>query len=144
MTEKEFLAHKEEYVSDVLNILERRAEDEASLIFRRRLESGGKHSYTHISDTVSVEINGHYARLFEFFLERPRVILKAPYRSVLLSHLPRILREHRKYRLRLKKLPVKYQAAILASEIASTIVYRGGFERNFEGDLKGYLHKMFP
>ena len=40
-------------------------------------------------------------------------------------------------------MPVKYLWAILAVEIASTIVYRGGFERDFEGDLNRYAAKMF-
>jgi len=143
MTEKEFLAHKEEYVSDVLEILERRAEEEANLIFRRRLASGGKLPYTDISDAVSVEINGHYATLFDFFQRRPELCLKVPFRNALFAHLPRFIRESPRYRMRVTKLPAKYRSAILASEIASTIVYRGGFERTLEGDLKGYLGKMF-
>jgi len=142
MTEKEFLANKEEYVADVLAILERRAGDEAELIFRRKRENPAL-SYTGISDAISVEINRHYARLFDYFQARPELPLAAPYRKALLAHLPRFLRERAKYRRRLSKLPVKYRSAILASEIASTIVYRGGFETNFEADLKNYLGKMF-
>ncbi len=38
MTEKEFLANREEYVRDVLEILEKRAGDEAECIFRRKRE----------------------------------------------------------------------------------------------------------
>jgi glutamate dehydrogenase len=71
MKEKEFLANKEEYVRDVLAILEKRAEDEALLIFRRKREAGASLSYTEISDAISVEINGHYARLYDFFRSRP-------------------------------------------------------------------------
>ena len=36
MSEKEFLDHKEAYVRDVLAILEKRAGEEADLIFERR------------------------------------------------------------------------------------------------------------
>jgi hypothetical protein len=32
---------------------------------------------------------------------------------------------------------------MLAVEIAASIVYRGGFDRNFEEDLKGYVARMF-
>jgi glutamate dehydrogenase len=142
MTEKEFLANKEEYVGDVLAILERRAADEAELIFRRKRENSVL-SFTGISDAISVEINRHYARLFDYFQARPELPLSPPYRKALLAHLPRFLRERAKYRMRLSKLPVKYRSAILASEVASTIVYRGGFETNFEADLKSYLGKMF-
>jgi len=49
MTAKEFLAHKEAYVQDVLAILEKRAEEEANLIFRRYREADGKLFYTDIS-----------------------------------------------------------------------------------------------
>jgi glutamate dehydrogenase len=144
MTEKEFLAHKEEYVRDVLTILEKRAEDEALLIFRRKREAGATLSYTEISDAISVEINGHYARMFDFFRSRPAVAQTPPYRRALLSHLPRFLRENTRFRRRIARLPVKYRWAILSSEIASTIVYRGGFERDLEGDLNRYAAKMFP
>lgn len=144
MTGKEFLAHKEEYVRDVLTILEKRAEDEALLIFRRKREAGAALSYTEISDAISVEINNHYARLFDFFRSRPAAARSPRYRRALLSHLPRFLRENARFRRRIARLPVKYRWAILASEIASTIVYRGGFERDFEGDLNRYAAKMFP
>jgi glutamate dehydrogenase len=144
MTGKEFLAHKEEYVRDVLAILEKRAEDEALLIFRRKREAGAALSYTEISDAISVEINAHYARLFDFFRSRPALAQSPPYRRALLSHLPRILRGNPRFRRRIARLPVKYRWAILASEIASTIVYRGGFEQDFAGDLNRYAAKMFP
>ena len=53
LSEKEFLAHKERYVADVLEILEKRAEDEARLIFRRQREAGGACCYTEISAALS-------------------------------------------------------------------------------------------
>jgi glutamate dehydrogenase len=143
MTEKEFLANKEEYIADVLSILEKRAADEANLIFRRRREAGKALPCTEISDAISIEINRHYATLFDYFQRRPDLCLKPPYRNALFAHLPRFLRENLKYRKRVAKLPGKYRSAILASEIASAIVYRGGFERNFEEDLKGYLYRTF-
>ncbi|RJP20027.1 MAG: amino acid dehydrogenase [Deltaproteobacteria bacterium] len=142
MSEKEFLAHKEEYVRDVLSILEKRAADEAALIFRRKREHPAR-PYTGISDGISVEINGHYARLFDFFRSQPALSLAVPYRRALLAHLPAFLRNHPRYRRRISRLPVKYRSAILASEIASTIVYRGGFERDMESDLRRYVREVF-
>ena len=142
MTEKEFLAHKEEYVRDVLAILEKRAGDEAELIFRRKREDPSL-SYTGISDATSVEINEHYARLFEFFQARPELPMKLLYRRALLSHLPAFVRDHERYRRRISRFPVKYRSAILAVEIASTIVYRGGYGHDFEGDLRRYVAKAF-
>jgi glutamate dehydrogenase len=143
MSGKEFLDHKEEYVRDVLAILEKRAGDEAELIFRRRKESGGTTPYTEISNALSWEINGHYAKLFDLFRGRPELALARPFRDAILAHLPAFVREHPKFRGRVRNLPPKYLAAILAAEIATTIVYRGGFETNFEADLKNYLGKMF-
>ncbi|HSB81096.1 MAG TPA: NAD-glutamate dehydrogenase domain-containing protein [Candidatus Methylomirabilis sp.] len=144
LTPKEFLARKEEYVRDVLAILEQRAANEAELIFRRHREAGGKTTFTQISDAISVEINAQYAKLFEFFQSRPEICSQPLYRRALFAHLPRMIRENPVFRLRIRNLPPKYRSAMLAVEIASVIVYRGGFERNFEEDLKAYLVRMFP
>jgi glutamate dehydrogenase len=143
LREKEFLAHKEEYVRDVLRILEQRAANEAELIFRRHREAGGKATFTDISDAISVEINTHYAKLFGFFQARPELSTQPLYRRALLAHLPRMIRDSPAFRLRVKNLPPKYRAAMLAVEIASSIVYRGGFERHFEEDLQDYVARMF-
>lgn len=139
MSEKEFLARKEEYVRDVLGILEKRASDEAELIFRRRRESGDALLCTEISDALSGEINGHYARLFRFFQERPGLAPTRPFREAILDHLPALLRRTPRFRKRVGTLPPKYRSAILAAEIAARIVYRGGFEPNLEEDLRRYL-----
>jgi glutamate dehydrogenase len=143
LDEEEFLAHKEAYVRDVLAILERRAADEANLIFQRHREEGGKRKYTEISDAISVEINGLKARLFAYFESRPDLWRKDPYRRALLAHLPRLVRESPELRTRVKRLPPKYRSAILAAEIATTIVYRRGFEPTFEEGLHAYASKMF-
>jgi glutamate dehydrogenase len=138
MTEKEFLKNKNAYVGDVLHILEKRAEQEANLIFKRHRENNGEVFYTEISSSISKEINDHYARLFEFFQERPQLADLPVYRKVILKHLPEFVRVKPKYRARIKDLPPKIKYAILASEIASTIVYEGGWEVDLETRLKGY------
>jgi glutamate dehydrogenase len=143
LTEKEFLKEKETYVVNVLDILDKRAEDEANLIFKRHREEEGKRLYTEISNAISTEINDHYARLFAFFRDRPELSDRLPYRKVLLNHLPALIREQPKYRARIKKLPPKIKYAILASEIASYIVYHGGWEVDFESRLDGYLKEAF-
>lgn len=143
LREREFLAHKEAYVADVLGILEQRAANEAELIFRRHREARGKTTFTEISDAISVEINAHYAQLFAFFQSRPDLCNQPLYRRALLAHLPQMIRENGQFRSRVRNLPPKYRAAMLAVEIASMIVYRGGFERNFEDDLRTYVARMF-
>lgn len=67
MGDAEFLAHKTRYVGDVLAILEKRAEDEARLILKRRRDNPNL-LCTLISDAISTEINAHYAHLFKHFL----------------------------------------------------------------------------
>jgi glutamate dehydrogenase len=143
MSEKEFLANKERYVKDVLQILERRAEDEAQLIFRRRREPGCAQLYTEISAAISQEINAHYARLFAFFQSRPELCEEPLFKKAIEAHLPRLLRQNAKYRARIKNLPPKYRYAILASEIASSLVYRGDSELNFMEMLHGHLERQF-
>jgi glutamate dehydrogenase len=143
MKEREFLAHKDEYVKDVLAILEKRAEEEANLIFKLYHEGEGTQLYTEISHSISTEINEHYARLFDFFQHNPELSDQPLFTKVLLNHLPAFISKSQKYRARVKKLPPKIKSAILASEIASFIVYHGGWEIDFESRLKGYLKKQF-
>jgi len=143
LSEREFLAEKERYVADVLEILEQRAADEARLIFRRHREAGGGQFYTEISAAISTEINGHYARLFAFFQERPELCEDPLFRRAIAAHLPRLVRRNARYLDRVDNLPAKYRSAILASEIASSIVYRGDRDAEFTAMLRGHLERNF-
>jgi len=143
LTEAEFLAEKDRYVKDVLQILEQRAADEARLILKRRREDP-RLICTEISDALSGEINGHYAMIYRFFQNRPQLCLQPIYRRAILSHLPKMLREEPKYARRIKNLPMKYLFAILAAEIGSSLVYRGDREADFEATIKGHLLRHFP
>ncbi|KAA0892085.1 NAD-glutamate dehydrogenase domain-containing protein [Oryzomonas rubra] len=142
-SESEFLQQKLRYVGDVLAILEQRAGDEAHLILRRRREEPTL-LCTEISDAISSEINGHYARLFRFFQARPELCLQPLFRRVILSHLPRMIRDEPRYRRRIAKLPQKYRSAILAAELGSSMVYRGDRESDFEDILKLHIARNFP
>ncbi len=143
MTAREFLAHKEAYVQDVLAILEKRAEEEANLIFLRHRQGNGKLFYTDISNAISEEINDHYAKLFSYFQNRPELCDQPLFRKVLLNHLPALIRKSPKLRGRVKRLPPKIKNAILSSEIATRIVYHGGWEMDFEGRLKEFIKENF-
>ncbi|QWV95301.1 NAD-glutamate dehydrogenase [Geomonas oryzisoli] len=141
LTEKEFLEQKEPYVRDVIRILNKRAEDEARLIFRRHREAGGAQLFTEISDAISTEINAQYATLFNFFQKHPQLCDRPLYRKAILAHLPGMLADRPGYRIRTKGLPPKYKYAILSSEIASSMVYRGekesdGYRELLEAHLK--------
>ncbi len=143
LSDQEFLAHKERYVSDVLAILEKRAGDEARLILRRHHDKPGL-LCTEISDALSSEINAHYARLFRYFQSRPELPLQEPYRRALLAHLPAMLREEPRLRRRVSRLLPKYRAAILAAEIGSSMVYRGDREADFEDAVRLHVQRHFP
>ena len=143
LDEREFLAHKTGYVKDVLEILERRAVDEARLIFRRHREAGGKKHFTEISEALSGEINEDKARLFAWFQAHPETHLQPPWDAALLAHLPRLVRETPAFRERVTRLPSKYRSAILAAEIATTMVYREPLEPDFGAALRDYVERMF-
>ena len=143
MTEKEFLRNKTNYVKDVLSILDKRAADEANLIFKRYRENSGKLLYTEISRSLSMEINDHYAMLFSFFQSRPELSEKRIFRKALLNHLPAFIRESPKYRARVKDLPPKIKHAVLSSEMACLIVYGGGWEMDLESRIREFLKRKF-
>jgi len=138
-TEDEFMDHKEQYVSDVLEILEKRAADEARLILKRASEPGNVLPYTEISEVISRNINSFYSRLFDFFSERPELCLQNPFRKAILDHLPRMLRESPRFRLRISRLPQKYLCAILAAEIGSSLVYSHSRDNDFEEMIRRHL-----
>jgi glutamate dehydrogenase len=143
LSDEEFMARKEPYVRDVLAILERRAADEAELIFRRHREAAGKLSYTEISDAIAVEINADKARLFRHFQARPGVALRRPWRRALLAHLPDLVRRTPALASRLGRLPEKYQAAILAAELATAMTYRRPLQPDFDAALQAYVAETF-
>lgn len=142
LSSEEFLAEKGRYVRDVLEILEKRAADEARLILRRHREQPGT-LCTELSDSISCEINCNYSRLFRFFQARPELVLQPLYKKALLAHLPKMLREEPRYRQRLKRLPQKYLSAILAAEIGSSMVYRGDSDAAFEDEVRLHLQRNF-
>ena len=137
------MVNKEVYVHDVLEILEKRAEDEANLIFARYHKNNGEKLYTDISRDISTEINDHYAGLFSFFQTNPKLAEQGLFQRVILNHMPAFIRDSQKYRKRVQDIPAKITYAILASEVASHIVYRGGWEMDFESRLHQYLKEQF-
>ena len=143
MSDSEFLSEKEQYVADVLEILNKRAADEARLILARHRESDTIRLYTELSDDISREINTLYSRLFDLFKKNPDLCCEALLRKALLAHLPRLIRDSRKYRARIKKMPDKYRYAILASEIASSLVYKSNREADFVDHIMRHLKRVY-
>jgi glutamate dehydrogenase len=68
--------------------------------------------------------------------------VKPLFRKALLAHLPRLLRENRRYRSRIPGMPEKYRYAILASEIASSLVYKSDRETDFTNMVEGHLKRV--
>ncbi len=143
LSEREFVKHKDEYVSDVLEILEKRAADEARLILRRHRLSCEQQSYTMIANSLSMEINHNYSRLFNYFKEYSELLDTLPMRRVIKSHLPQFLRQSR-YLARLPQcLPLKYRAAMVAAELAARMVYDDDWSSDFGVDLAAYVKRKF-
>lgn len=142
LSDEEFLAHKEEYVADVLAILEKRAEEEARVILARHRAAGGAQLYTEITAEISAEINSCYARLFAYFQAHPEVGDRPLYRRAILDHLPAMLaRAGSPFRERVERLPVKIRSAILAGEIASSLVYHADRDQAFLESVEGHLRR---
>lgn len=143
MSKDEFIKHKQAYVDDVLGILERRAEDEARLIFKRYREAGGRQLYTEISDGISMEINRQYEELYNFFQKNPEVCEDPLFQKAIYTHLPDFLSENEVWHKRIEQLPKKYLYAILAVEIASSMTYHGSKEGDFMLQVKGHLSRLY-
>ncbi|WP_020560684.1 NAD-glutamate dehydrogenase domain-containing protein [Thiofilum flexile] len=123
MNDEEFLANKAQYVSDVLVILNQLAEKEARLIIKRNRETS--EPYTAISNKVSREINEHYAKIFAYFQKNPELVNRPDYIHAILLHLPRMIATDPFWKGRVERLPNKLKFAILASKLASQLVYEG-------------------
>lgn len=141
LSESEFLERKERYVSDVLEILEKRSEDEARIILKRHREKP-EYPCSEISYDLSSEINALYGRLFTFFQSRPDLCLTPPFKKAILAHLPRIFREEKSYSRRISRLPLKYIFAILSAEIASSMVYNCNSDSDFEDSIRRTIKRI--
>ncbi len=134
-SDKEFLTHKNEYVSDVIDILNEMAEVEANAIIRKHRELDGSQSYTDISNLLSREINAHYARMYDYFESNPEQLTLPLQQKAMLAHMPKIVRDSEDFSNRLQtNLPDKVKFAILASKLASGMVYTGD-DSSLYGDI---------
>ncbi len=142
MSEEEFLAHKDEYVDDVVVILNRMAEQEAEAILQRYKQQDGAITYTDLSNKISREINAHYARMFEFFQANPERCNQPDHVAAILNHMPAIIRDNKKWHGRIDRLPKKVTYAILASKLASAMVYAGNDDSLYEDLIDAQLKRI--
>ncbi len=142
MSDREFLENKPTYVADVLKILEKRAMDEANLIFERFKRFKGSRLYTEISNEISYEINDLTNQIYKYLMQHPDKVFRPPYSKILLQHFPNLIQVRKKFRDRVKFLPIKYRIAMISTEIATRIIYHGGFEIPFEAKLESYARNL--
>ena len=122
----EFLAIKEHYVRQVIDILRQKADNEAKLLFQEYSLAGGRKTLVELSMAVSRQINDVTDIILEnLTLHQSEVLADPLYQEMIYEHCPQILVERYRERL-LKRLPAAHQIAILAAYIASFIVYREG------------------
>lgn len=124
LSEEEFLDIKDQYVVEVIDILEEKARKESKLLFREYKMK--KKPLTTLSAEISVEINELTDILKAYIRKDIKDTSKTErYHRLLKSHCPAILVEKYSDRI-IHNIPREHQLSILASQIASHIVYREG------------------
>jgi glutamate dehydrogenase len=128
LKDEEFLNMKEEYVSEVIEILRKKAKNEADLLFKEYAKHGGRKTLVDLSMEISKIINSLTdTTLDKITSEKIKIKGSELYEEIVLRHCPPILVRKFKDRI-LDKLPYAHQLAIIASFIASYVVYREGLE----------------
>ncbi len=126
LSTEEFLEIKDLYVTQVIEILRHKADQEAKLLFQEHALQGGRKTLVELSMAISRQINDVTDIMLENLTARQdEVLADGMYQQMIYLHCPAVLVD--KYRDRLlKRLPQAHQIAILAAYIASYIVYREG------------------
>ena len=122
----EFLAIKDIYVRQVIDILRHKADQEAKLLFQEYAIQAGRRTLVELSMAISRQINDVTDVILEKLTSRRDEVLADPlYQELIYRHCPAILVERYRERL-LERLPPAHQIAILSASIASFVVYREG------------------
>ena len=125
-TEPEFLAIKKRYVAEVLEILRKRAGDEARLMLREYRRLAGAKPLTAITLHLSQEINKVSDALNTGFCEAATSIKDDDLlRELYFEYCPAVLVERYPERL-LNAVPLRHQYALIAAHAAAHIVYAEG------------------
>lgn len=124
LTDGEFLAHKAILVEEILDRIKKCALYEADLLLTEHKETGKL--LTELSDEISKRINHFTDQLLEHLdtVELSNNPLD-PLIKCFLYYCPKTLREKFQDRL-LHDIPINHKKAIIASHIASRLVYRRG------------------
>jgi len=126
LTEEEFLKEKPTLMKEILEIIRKRAQDEARLMLRTHKETN--EYLTDISEKVSQKINSFKYELLDHFqgltLSHDP---KDPLIRCLLNYCPPLLRTHYQTRI-LHELPDIHKKAVIACYIAQRLVYQRGLQ----------------
>ena len=126
LSKDEFKSIKPTFVEQVIEILREKAGKEAKLLFSEYGKDRGAKPLVALSMEISREINQVTDTLLEEFTrDKETYLTDKMFQALILRHCPPILREKYPDRI-LEKLPAPHQIAILASFIASHIVYSEG------------------
>ena len=149
MDEEEFLAIKEDYVAQVLDILKVRARSEARLMLREYKACGGCKSLTTISMELSREINMLTDRFYQVLeQEQPDVDQDPDLWQLFKDYCPPVMVD--KYADRfITRVPRRHQYALIAAYAASRAVYAEGVGwmgrlatvRNLQDVVRAYLRQ---
>lgn len=149
MTDEEFIAHKDRFVAEVLDILRVRARDEARLLLAEIRRCDGCKALHEISVDVSLEMNAVADALYAALVARGEPVDADPaLRQVLLGYLPPVLVERFAERI-FERIPLRHQYALVAAHTASRIVYAEGAgwlapltrQRDAESVARAWLHE---
>ncbi|NGX37620.1 MAG: NAD-specific glutamate dehydrogenase [Chlamydiae bacterium] len=126
LSEEEFIEKKPELMPEILAIIRDRAKDEAQLLLTTHAETGAY--LTDISEWISEKINTYMYQLLDYL---EGIVLsddpKNPLIRCLLNYCPPLLCSQYKERI-ITDIPDIHKKAIIATYIASKIVYSRGLE----------------
>ena len=113
-------------MKEVIDILRYKADREAKLLFRTLTQEDGNRTLVELSLEISKEINKLTDILLEELTKESDSVLKDSfYQQIVIQHCPPILINDYHDRI-LASLPDSHQIAIIASSIASFVVYNEG------------------
>lgn len=126
LTEEEFLEEKSQLVKEILQILHDRAYDEVQLILSAHDKT--KKLFSDISDRISSKINKFTDQLLDYLETRELSRNQTdPFIQCLINYCPPAIRNKYQQRL-LERIPMNHIKAIIASRIASMLVYKKGLD----------------
>lgn len=124
LSEEEFVEKKESFMPQILDLIAKKARDEAQLMIRTHAETGA--FFTDISDWVSERINTFTYQILDYLetINLP-TNMRDPLIKCLLNACPPIIRENYPDRV-LSQIPDIHKKAMIAAYIAARLVYTKG------------------